>query len=315
MRVVFFGSGEFGVPSLRWLANSSHTVIAVVTQPDRPAGRGKKLHPTPLAEQALREGFDVLRTANVNEPDFVATLRDLKGDIGVVVDFGQKISAEARSAFPSECINIHGSLLPAWRGASPIAYAILQGQQKTGVTVFRLTDRWDAGPILVTRETAIGPYETREELFGRLAGVGCDALDAALQLHEKEPLPAGRPQDDAQATFAPKLSRADGMLHFDRSAEEIAQRCRAMWPWPGGRCRFAGSTGVNSDVTLCAVTASPAPVEAAPGTVTDIFTVATGKGTLEIHTLQPAGGRLMGWKDFVNGRHVQPGDRFESLKV
>lgn len=314
MRVVFFGSGDFGVPALRWLAGSRHTVVAVVTQPDRPAGRGKKVQPTPLAERAQQEGFQILRTGNVNDATFVATLSALEVDIGVVVDFGQKISAAVRSVFASECINIHASLLPAWRGASPVACAILHGDTKTGVTVFRLTDRWDAGPILVTRETAIGPFETREELFGRLAGVGCDALDAALQLHEGDPLPAGRPQDEAKATYAPKLTRTDGLLDFESPAEKIARRCRAMWPWPGGRCRFAGASGVNIEVTLCGVTAAPATDAAAPGTVTDVLTVATGEGTLEIHALQPAGGRVMGWRDFVNGRHVRPGDRFESAE-
>jgi len=314
MHVVFFGSGEFGVPALRWLAGSRHTVVAVVTQPDRPAGRGKKLQPTPLAVQALREGLPVRHAANVNDPQFVAELRALRADIGVVVDFGQKISSAVRSVFPSECINIHASLLPAYRGASPVAYAILNGETRTGVTVFRLTDRWDAGPILVTRETAIGPYETQEELSRRLAGIGCDALDAALQLHEHDPLPAGRPQDESQATYAPKLTKADGYLRFDEPAERIARRCRAMWPWPGGRCRFVPAVGSPVEVTIAAATASPAPTDAAPGTITEVLTVATGEGTLEIHSLRPAGKRLMGWKDFVNGRHVRPGDRFESLE-
>jgi methionyl-tRNA formyltransferase len=314
MRVVFFGSGQFGVPALRWLAASRHTVVTVITQPDRPAGRGKRLQPTPLAAQALREGLPVRRTADVNDAQVVAELDALEADIGVVVDFGQKISPAVRSVFPGECINIHASLLPAYRGASPVAYAILSGETKTGVTVFRLTDRWDEGPILVTRETAIGPYETQEELSCRLAGVGCDALDAALQLHEQDPRPAGRPQDETQASYAPKLAKADGFLRFETPAEQIARRCRAMWPWPGGRCRFVSAAGSSVDVTLAAATASPAPAEGAPGTLTAILTVATGAGTLEIHSLRPAGKRLMGWKDFVNGRHVQPGDRFESLE-
>ena len=313
MRVVFFGAGDFGAPALRWLANSKHEVVGVVTQPDRPAGRGKKLHPTPIADRALLEGFDLFKCENVNKGSFIDTVRMLDADIGVVADFGQKMSPELCSVFPSECINLHASLLPAYRGASPIAYAILQGESRTGVTVFRLTEQMDTGPILLTRQTAIGPYETQDELHSRLSGVACDALDAALRLHEDDRLPPGQPQDESLASYAPKLRKADGHLHFDVPAEKIALRCRAMWPWPGGRCRFVSTAGKSVDVTICAATASPVSADVTPGMVTDILTVAAGDGTLEIHSIQPAGKKAMAWKDFVNGRHIQAGDRFESL--
>ena len=125
MRVMFFGSGDFGVPALRWLANSQHNVVAVVTQPDRPAGRGKQLQPTPVAERALLEGFDLVKLDDVNKPNAIATLKEFQADIGVVIDFGQKLLGELRSIFRSECINVHGSLLPKYRGAAPIARAIL----------------------------------------------------------------------------------------------------------------------------------------------------------------------------------------------
>lgn len=313
MRVVFFGAGEFAVPSLRWVGNSPHEVVLVVTQPDRPAGRGKKLLPTPVAIQAAQDGLNVVRCDDVNTPEFVERLRGLKPDIGVVIDFGQKLQTEVRGVFPSECINLHGSLLPKFRGAAPAAYAILAGEQKTGVTVFRLVDRMDAGPILVQRETAIGPYETREELNGRLAAIGCDALDAVFKLYAADPLPPGRPQNESQATRAPKLSKADGLLRFEESAEMIARRCRALWPWPGARCRYVGTEGAAVEVTIVSATAAPVRVDVPPGTVTPILTVATGAGTLEIHSLQPAGKRPMGWQDFVNGRRVQAGCRFVSL--
>ena len=313
MRVVFFGSGDFAVPSLRWLGNSPHEVVLVVTQPDRPAGRGKKLLPTPVAERAAQDGMNVVRCDNVNAPDFIEQLRVLKPDLGVVIDFGQKLRSEVRSVFPNECVNLHGSLLPKFRGAAPVAYAILAGERKTGVTVFRLVDRMDAGPILVQRETVIGPYETQEELHGRLAGVGCDAIDATFKLFAADPMPAGKPQDESLATKAPKLSKADGILRFEESADAIARRCRALWPWPGARCRYVGTEGQEVDVTIVSATATPVPVDEPPGTVTSILTVATGSGTLEIHSLQPAGKRPMGWQDFVNGRRIQAGCRFVSL--
>lgn len=195
-----------------------------------------------------------------------------------------------------------------------MVHAILAGDRRTGVTVFRMVERMDAGPILVQRQTMIGPHETADELEGRLAGIGCDALNAALKLHEPGPLPPGVEQDESQATRAPKLAKSDGLLRFDRPAELIARRCRAMWPWPGGRCRYTAADGKAIDVTLAVVTAVPGVAGGAAGEVTDALTVGTLEGTLEIHSLKPAGGRAMSWHDFVNGRRVRPGDRFVSLE-
>lgn len=314
MRVVFFGSGEFGAPSLRWLINSPHEVATVVTQPDRPAGRGKKLVPTPIALKAEEFSLPVERCENVNTEPFVERIGSLQADIGVVIAFGQKMLAPIRSVFPSECVNLHASLLPKFRGAAPIAGTILAGEEKTGVTSFRLVDRMDAGPILIQRQTMIDPIESCGQLHDRLAGVGCDALDATLKLHEANPLPPGEPQDESLATRAPKLSKADGYLQFDQPAEQIVLRCRAMWPWPGGRCRYVSGDGKRTEVTIGSVTAISTPASASPGKLTSVLTVATGAGTLEIHSLKPAGKRLMSWQDFVNGRHVQPGDYFEAIE-
>lgn len=313
MRVVFFGSGEFAVPSLRWFGNSEHEVALVVTQPDRPAGRGKKLMPTPVAAQALADGVPVERCPDVNAPEFVHRLRELGAHLGVVIAFGQKILEPARLAFSSQCVNLHASLLPKFRGASPIVAAMLAGETQTGVSVFRLVDRMDAGPVLIRRQTAIAPSETAEELEYRLARVGCDAIDATMKLHETSPLPVGEPQDESQASRAPKLTKADGYLRFDLPAERVALRCRAMWPWPGGRCRFVSAAGQTEEVTFVSVTTVPVAVGVPPGAITPVLTVATSQGCLEIQAIQPAGKRAMSWQDFVNGRHVKPGDRFEPL--
>lgn len=312
MRVVFFGSGSFAVPAMRSLTAAGHDVAVVVSQPPRPAGRGKQLMPTPVAEAAARYGFELLTTDNVNTPEFIDRIAALKADLGVVIDFGQKLKAPLCSVFPSECLNVHGSLLPKYRGAAPVAHAILAGESGTGVSVFRLTDRMDAGPVLVRRETLIGPFENQQELHDRLAGIGCDALRAALGLHAGVALPPGEPQDESQASQAPKLTKADGLIRFDRSAELIARQCRAFFPWPGARCRYVGADR-SEEVTLLAVTPAPTPSEYPPGTLTPILTVATGSGTIEIHMLQPAGRKPMGWQDFVNGRRARPGDRFEGL--
>ncbi|MBI4581183.1 MAG: methionyl-tRNA formyltransferase [Planctomycetes bacterium] len=315
MRVVYFGSGDFAAPALRWLVNSRHEVPLVVTQPDRPAGRGKTLHSTPVAQRAVAEGLTVLRCEHVNAPEVVERIRSLNAGLGVVAAFGQKLLEPLRRAFPLGCINLHASLLPKFRGASPIAGAILAGEKRTGVTVLRLVDRMDAGPILLKRETAIGPMETAGELHDRLAGIACDALGAALDLLERDPGYGGEPQDELQASHARKFKKSDGHLRFGEPAEQLALRVRAMHPWPGARCRFVpAENGKAVELILAAATAVPITVPDPPGTITPVMTVATGQGTLEIHSVRPAGSREMSWQEFVSGRHVRPGDRLESVE-
>lgn len=315
MRVVYFGSGDFAVPTLRWLVNSRHDLLLAVTQPDRPAGRGKALQPTPAAERAAVDGVETLKCEDVNAEPVLEQLKSLRADVGVVAAFGQKLSEPVRSAFREGCINLHASLLPKFRGASPISAAILAGEKKTGVTVFRLVDRMDAGPMLLKRETMIASTETTSELHDRLAGISCDAIGAALELLEKDPGRPGDPQDESLKSYAKKLKKSDGFLRFEEPAEQLALLVRAMWSWPAARCRYVpvGSGGKPIDVSLITATAVPITVGDAPGTITPVMTVATGQGTLEIHSVQPAGGRPMSWQEFVNGRRVQAGDRLESV--
>ena len=198
---------------------------------------------------------------------------------------------------------------------APINAAILAGEEKTGVTAFRLVDRMDAGPLLVKRETQIGPMETAGELHDRLAGIGCDVLAAVFEMHEKDPLPEGEEQDESLVTRAPKLQKSDGHLRFDESAEMIARRCRAFSPWPGARCQYVSGEGKSVDVTLVTISVIPGSPDEEPGAITPQLTVATGEGSLEIHSIQPAGKRPMAWQEFVNGRHVKPGDRFVTIDV
>lgn len=316
MRVVFFASGEFAVPSLRWLLNSPHEVVLVVTQPDRPAGRGKIATPTPVGSMAQERGLPCEKPSDVNTPELAARMRDLHADIGIVIAFGQKILAPVRDTFAEGCVNLHGSLLPRWRGAAPINAAILAGDGETGVTVFRLVDRMDAGAVLVKRRTAIKPEETAGELHDRLAAIGCDAIDGTFKLLADHPHAPGEPQDESQVTRAGKLSKADGFLRFEEPAVQIARRCRAMTPWPGARCRYESQDGRSEDITCVSVSPIPSrDANVAPGTMTDVLTVATGSGMLEIVSVLPAGKRIMSWQDFVNGRHVRPGDRLTTLTL
>jgi methionyl-tRNA formyltransferase len=253
-----------------------------------------------------------------------ARLKSLSADLAYVAAFGQKIGRELLGAFPVGIINLHASLLPALRGAAPINWAIINGDDMTGVTVFRLVEKMDAGPVLMQRRTEIGDTETADELHDRLARIGCDAVRATLELLAAQPETPGTPQDAAKATIAPKLSKRDGHIRFDQTAATIADRICGLWGWPGASCRYvsadrrSAATGGRRDeiVTLARARRheGDGAVSGEPGRLTDILTVQTAAGELEILEIKPAGGRLMAWQDFVNGRHVAPGDSFISIE-
>ncbi|MEE8170338.1 MAG: methionyl-tRNA formyltransferase [Phycisphaerae bacterium] len=316
MRILFIGSGEFGIPTLRMLHGAGHDVLGVITQPDRPAGRGRHSRPTPIRDIAETLGLPVTAVPRINAPDCVASIREKRVELAVVVAFGQKIGAELLEMFPVGIVNLHASLLPRWRGAAPIQHAIVHGDDETGVSVFRLVEKMDAGPILSQRRTTIKPDETASELHDRLAGVGCDAVAAAIERLQANPTDPGDVQDESMVTPAPKLSKADGVLDLNRSAAEVSRRINGLYSWPGARCRFVSHTGRSEEVTLARALETDEPAEATPpesvGHVTQRGGVLTGRGEIAVLEIQPAGSRVMSWDDFVNGRHVQPGDRFLS---
>jgi len=312
VRVLFFGSGRFGVPTLAGLLAAGHDVAAVVTQPPRPAGRGRRARPTPLAEFAAQRGLPVRAVEDVKDVALTGELPSIGARLGVVVAFGQKIGPALLSGLPGGCVNLHASLLPKYRGAAPIQWAIINGEQVTGVTVFRLTERMDAGPILTCRQTPISQEDTYETLHDRLAEIGVEAVLEAVERFERETDPAGEPQDESQASRAPKLRKEDGRLDFSWPAPRLSSLIRGTWPWPGAGCRFLAADGSRDEpVTLArAVVGEGAGTAAEPGLITETLHLAAGQGTLIIRELKPEGGRLMSWPDFVNGRRVRAGDRF-----
>lgn len=317
MRIVFFGAGEFGLPTLESLRGGSIDIALVVTQPDRKAGRGRHTSPTPINQKAAELRLPVTAVANVNEPEFIDRLATCKADVGVVIDFGQKVGPAARGAFRGGCINLHGSLLPLYRGAAPVQWAVIRGETNTGVTVFKLVDRMDAGPILSTRELAIDQRETAAELHNRLAALGPPAVWDALRMFENDRVPDGTPQNDTMATKAPKFTKQDGRIDFDDIAETIARRIRGLWTWPGAACRFiATNPSRDETVTIAraiAITGSPSPPT--PGVLDDDLRVFAREGCIEILEIKPQSGKLMTWRDFVNGRRAKPGDQFERLPI
>ncbi|MBS3735136.1 MAG: methionyl-tRNA formyltransferase [Phycisphaerae bacterium] len=310
MKVAFFGSGFCAVRSLQGVSASTHEIIRVVTMPPRGAGRGRKRRRTPVADAAGDAGLDVVECADVNADGFADALRRLRPDVLCVVDFGQRIGRDVRGAAPHGAFNMHGSLLPALRGAAPIQWAIIRGHERTGATTFRLVDRMDAGPVYLQQDTPIAPNETAEHLQKRIAAIGAELVVRTLDL-----LAAGTveptAQDESQATHAPRLSKADGVLDFTAPAERVRNRIHGTWPWPGGQAVFVGAARGRVDVVLGGADADNAVAGEAPGALDGELCVACGSGRLRIRRIKPAGGRLMDWRDFVNGYGVREGDRFE----
>lgn len=270
---------------------------------------------TPVQAMAEDFGFETLAVEDVNDPSVVARIASLDAQVGLVIAFGQKLGADLLSALPGGFINLHASLLPKYRGAAPINWAIINDEQKTGCTVFRIVERMDAGPILVTRWTVIKPEETAGELHDRLAGVGVDAVQSALDLYDGSALPDGEAQDHSQATSAPKLKKSDGLIDFHQSATKVARHICGMTPWPGARARYVSVEGRWEDVavTRARVAEDPAAPTVAPGTIDARRYVAAIDGFVEILEVKPSSGRGMTWADYVNGRHVAEGDTFVSL--
>lgn len=316
MHIIFLGSGRFAMPTLRRLADSDHTVALVVTQPARPSGRGRRIVRTPVQALADDLGLETIAVEDVNEPACFRGLLERGARIGLAIDFGQKIGPALLDGWPGGCLNLHASLLPKYRGAAPINWAIVNGEERSGCTVFRMVDKMDAGPILTSRWTEIKPEETADELHDRLAGTGVDAVQAALELFAGGDIPVGTPQNETEATKAPKLRKADGLIDFDQPAARVANHICGMTAWPGARARFRADDDRFENVTL--IRARPAETTAAPdvppGTINANRYVATREGFLEILEIKPSSGRVMGWPDFVNGRHVAEGDMFVSLR-
>lgn len=280
----------------------------VVTQPPRPAGRGGRLRPTPLHAAADALGLDVLATEDINASDVVDRLAGLQAEVLCVVAFGQFLRRAVRRTARFDAVNLHGSVLPKLRGAAPVNWAILRGFQQTGVTTFSLVDAMDAGPIYLTAEVPILPDERAGELHDRLSELG-----AAVVLETLDAIAMGSPeltaQDDEEASFAPRLSKTDGLIDFDRPAMEVVRQIHGTWPWPGGRavCRHDGKELLCTFARAeCFAGADPGR----PGTLDDDLLVRCREGRLQICELKPAGKRLMSWADFCNGYRVRPGDRF-----
>jgi methionyl-tRNA formyltransferase len=300
MRLVFLGTPAFAVPTLEAVVAAGHEVTLVVTQPDRPRGRGQQLTASPVKEAALRLGLPVYQPERVRRPEAVAALADQKPDAMVVVGYGQIIPQAAIDIPPHGIINVHASLLPKYRGAGPVQWAIANGETVTGVTTMRIDAGLDTGDMLLKAETEIGPEETAIELGARLAARGAALLVETLaRLDTITP----QKQDQAQASYAPLLKKEDGLIDWRQPAATIHNRVRGFQPWPGGYTRFRGQVLHISKSRVAA---------AEPGAtgqlLCDPLRVVCGEDALELIEVQIEGRKRIAAEAFANGQRITDND-------
>jgi methionyl-tRNA formyltransferase len=304
MRLLFFGTPEFAVPSLEALLRRGDEVAAVVCQPDRPAGRGQKLTPPPVKLAALARGLLVLQPTKLRSEETMATLRAHAAELIVVAAYGRILPAALLGLPPRGCINVHASLLPRYRGAAPIQWAILNGDAATGVTIMEMDEGMDTGAMLLQKATDIRPGETYGELQDRLALLGAEALVEALDAMARGVLVA-TPQDEALAVAAPKIDKEQGRVEWSRAAREIERRVRAFNPWPSAYCEHGGQVLKLHRVSLVERRGAPGEVAA----VSPDLVVACAEGGLRLDEVQPAGRSRMPGAAFARGARLAVGDR------
>jgi methionyl-tRNA formyltransferase len=303
LRVIFMGTAAFSLPTLRALADAEE-VIAVVTQPDRPRGRGQEVAPPPAKELALALGLHVLQPERVKEPPVIAQLKELKPNLIVVAAFGQILPPPVLGIPPLGCINVHPSLLPKYRGAAPINWAIINGETRTGVTTYCMDEGMDTGPILLVREVKIKEDETAEELGEQLAAIGGALARETIQgIKEQSLQPI--PQDEQGASYAPLLKKTDGLIQWNEEAGRIRNQIRGMVPWPAAYT-------IWGDKRIKVFRAKVGDGAGASGEIISVdsgLEVVCGTGSLIIEELQMEGGKRVGWDDFARGHRLTLGEK------
>ena len=304
MRIVFMGTPDFAVPSLQALIDAGHDVCAVYTQPDKPQGRKQILTAPPVKTLALEHDIPVFQPNTLKNEDEQARLRELAPEVIIVVAYGKLLPKAVLDIPPHGCINVHGSLLPRWRGAAPIQWAVIAGDEMAGVTTMQMAEGLDTGDMLLTYETKVGEKETAGELFDRLAQSGAELLTQTLvKLDEITP----RPQDDAQSCYAHMLDKQMAVIDWSRSAHEIDCLIRGLNPWPIALTTLSGER-------LKVFAAEKANGRGEPGTVLEAdpkkgLTVACGEGALKLTEIQLVGGKRMKANDFLRGHAIEVGTK------
>jgi methionyl-tRNA formyltransferase len=315
MKIVYLGSGEFGIECLNALSKSGHKVTLIVTQMPQAAGRGKKITPTAVANWAAANSIPFVETDDVNSAEIVGKIAASKPDLIVVIAFGQKIGNELVNLPPKGAINVHASLLPKYRGAAPINWAIISGEKETGISIITLAEKMDAGKILAQAKTNIGTDETAGQLHDRLAQIAAPLLLETIDRIAENAISYAE-QDDSKATRAPKLKKADGFLSFGENAEILRRKILGLWPWPGAAAVYISKRTAKQQrvtIAMAEVVENKKVTNLPAGTLDENLNVVCGENALKVLKIKPEGAKLMGFKDFVNGRATQPGDMFVSI--
>jgi methionyl-tRNA formyltransferase len=306
VKVVFMGTSEFAVPSLRRLLSSRHGVLVVVTQPDRPRGRGQRIASSPVKEVALAQHLRLLQPRRASDPHLLAELKSLAPQVIVVAAYGQLLPPALLAIPPWGCINVHASLLPKYRGAAPINWALIRGERVTGVTIMLIDETLDTGPILLQSALSIDPLDDATALQERLAACGAETLLRALDGMESGSL-TPIPQDHSQATYAPKLRKEDGVIAWHRSAIDLANLIRGVTPWPGALTMHRRKL-----LRVWRATQKAMSEAGTPGRIASIDQlgawVETGDGYLVLVEVQAASGRRMDAAAYARGHGLYPGD-------
>jgi methionyl-tRNA formyltransferase len=306
-RIIFMGTPEFAVPSLEILVHHPYQVIGVVTQPGRPKGRGKQWTPPPVKMFAEQHHLTVLQPERAKDQEFMDAFRKLAPDLVAVAAFGQLLPKGILDLPPLGCINVHPSLLPKYRGAAPLNWTIIQGETRSGVTIMRMDEGMDSGDILVQEETPVGPDETVGELHDRLAKMGAELLLKTIQMIEDGTVRRTR-QDQAAVTFAPRLKKEDGIIHWHRGVDDIIRLVRGLSPSP---CAFTFLQGKTLKIFLAA--GRKLPVDQVPGRISEVtqegLPVAAGDGLVFLREVQLEGKKRMPVQDFLRGYPLRPGER------
>jgi methionyl-tRNA formyltransferase len=310
LRVLFFGTPAFALPSLLAIAESTHEIAGVVTQPDRPSGRGHKLQMSAIKRAAVEHAWPLAQPERLKTGEFPGWMASRQADVAVVAAYGRLLPQAVLDLPRLGVLNVHASLLPRWRGAAPIHRAILAGDRETGVTIMRVVLALDAGPMLAHETTTIDPDETSVQLEARLAAMGGPLVVRVLDRIERGPVPE-EAQDESGVTYAAKIERADGRLDWQASAREVHNRIRGVHPWPLASVTLAS----RRLLLLRSVVADEHGRLGDPGTILeaspDGLVIAAGDGAVRVLEVQPEGRRAMTVRDFLNGSAVAAGDRVE----
>ncbi len=301
LRIVFAGTPHFGIPCLDAIADSPHTLVAVYTQPDRPAGRGRHVQASAVKCWAQTHGTPVYQPLHFKETTTVDELKALEADVMVVIAYGLILPTSVLNTPRFGCINVHASLLPRWRGASPIQQAILQGDQETGVTIMQMDKGMDTGDALTSVNIPIQPNDTAESLHNSLAQIACEPLIQTLNALGKDSLKPIK-QIDNLATYAPKIKKEDAVIDWTQSAQSISQQIRAFYPWP------IAYTHINDQIIrIHEASVVTTPHKESPGTILSVdktgMLVSTGLNALQIKVIQFPGGKPITIRDYLNGKH------------